>query len=259
VSDRKAFERAADEAEAAFGKIHLLCNNAGIDGAGPLKDASFDDWDWHRNVLLDGVFNGVRTMLPRIRSHGEGGHIVNTASMAGMFAAHGAGVYTTMKYAVVGMSESLRRELAEERIGISVFMPGGVRSNIGMSYKHRPANHKTGFETLDSQRDARAAQPAPPTTAQDLRMDPNEAARRVLCGVRRNDLFIFSHVEFREAVEARMQALLRAFPIEPLNQAKLEFLRRAGSMKGLQSFYEEQTTPRGAPDEHGEESGNSGR
>ncbi len=262
VGDRKAWERAADEAEAQFGKIHVLCNNAGIGGTGALKDATFDDWDWLKSVMLDGVFNGFRTILPRLRAHGEGGHIVNTASMAGMFATENGGVYTTMKYGVVGLSESLRRELAGENIGVSVFMPGGVQTNIGTSHHHRPAHYKTGFSEMEARMDAaRATAPvrasggqgaAPNPAMANLVMDKYEAGRRILRGIRRNDLFIFSHPEFREGVEARMQALLRAFPDEPLNEARLKYLRERGSLKGLQEFYGAQTTPKGAPDEHGE-------
>ena len=83
VTDRSAYAAAADEAEHRFGKVHVLCNNAGIGISAEVSKASYEDWDWGVDVNLNGVFNGVHVMLPRIRAHGEGGHIVNTASMGG--------------------------------------------------------------------------------------------------------------------------------------------------------------------------------
>jgi NAD(P)-dependent dehydrogenase (short-subunit alcohol dehydrogenase family) len=130
VTDRAAFHAAADEAEAMFGKLHVLCNNAGIGLLKPISQASEADWDWAIDVNLNSMFNGVKAVLPRIRAHGEGGHVVNTASMAGILQYSQAGIYVTTKFAVVGFSEALRAELAPEGIGVSVFCPGGVRTNI---------------------------------------------------------------------------------------------------------------------------------
>ena len=122
VADRAGYRRAADEAERAFGKIHVLVNNAGVGIVGSLLEATYDDWDWGLSVNLGGVINGIQTMLPRIRAHGEGGHVIATSSMSGIFAAALAGIYTTAKYAVVGLMESLRPELDALNIGCSVFL-----------------------------------------------------------------------------------------------------------------------------------------
>ena len=255
VSDRNAYARAADEAEAVFGNIHLLCNNAGIGVTGPIKDATYDDWDWLKSVMLDGVINGVQTILPRMRAHGEGGHIVNTASMSGAFASGDAGIYITLKYAVVGMAEALRWELMDENIGVSAFLPGGVRTNIFNSHKLRPAGMTTGYAEQDAQKEAMAEafkNITEDSLLADITMDIYEVGRRVLRGIRRNDLFIISHPEFREGIVARNEALIRAIPDEPLNQRRLEALRQMGTLLN-QPIYAQQTTPKGKPNARGED------
>ena len=108
VTDRAAYARAADAAEVRFRKIHVLCNNAGVGVAGPTELATFADWDWVLGVNLGGVVNGIVTLLPRIMRHGEGGHIVNTASMSGLVPHPGATLYGTSKGAVVAMIECMR-------------------------------------------------------------------------------------------------------------------------------------------------------
>src|SRR5262245_61164297 len=148
VSDREAMSRAAGETERVFGKVHVLCNNAGIGLGGPLKLATYDDWDWIMNVNLWGVINGVQTFLPRILAHGEGGHIVTTSSMSGFLPTFGAGLYITTKFAVVGLSEALRTELAGDNIGVSVLCPGPVQTNIAESGLTRPSHlSNTGQST----------------------------------------------------------------------------------------------------------------
>jgi len=257
VADRDNYREAADEAERMFGNIHVLCNNAGIGVTGPIKDATYDDWDWLKSVMLDGVINGVQTILPRIRRHGEGGHIVNTASMSGAFASGDAGIYITLKYAVVGMAEALRWELKDEGIGVSAFLPGGVRTNIFMSHKLRPAGMSTGYAEQDAAKEAMAEafKSAPPGSPfEAISMDVDEVGLRVLRGIRRNDLFIISHPEFREGIVARNEALVRAIPEEPINETRLAMLRQMGTLLN-QPIYAEQTTPRGKPDETGRDTG----
>src|SRR5690606_37377965 len=116
--------------EEAFGKIHVVCNNAGVAVSGPVDEMSYADWDWVLGVNLHGVVNGVQTFTRRIEAHGEGGHFVNTASMAGHLGLPGLGVYATTKFAVVGLSEAMRGDLAAKNIGVSVLCPGVVRTNI---------------------------------------------------------------------------------------------------------------------------------
>lgn len=132
--------RAADETERVFGKVHVICNNAGINFFAPMEECTYQDWDWIMGVNLGGVINGVQTFVPRIRKHGEGGHVLNTASMASFLSGPGAGIYTASKFAVRGLSEALRWSLAPHGIGVSVLCPGLVKSFIYESDKVRPAN-----------------------------------------------------------------------------------------------------------------------
>jgi NAD(P)-dependent dehydrogenase (short-subunit alcohol dehydrogenase family) len=220
VTDRAAFTAAAAEAEALFGKLHVLCNNAGIGLLTPITQASEADWDWAIDVNLTSVFNGVKAVLPRIRAHGEGGHVVNTASMAGVLQYSRAGIYVTTKFAVVGFSEALRAELAPEGIGVSAFCPGGVRTNIRDSEATRPERYANadeaapggpppGFNFTDEQRARLATLTATPEVAGEL----------VLQGIRDNALYIFTAPEFRPGVEDRHAAILRALGEDKAREA----------------------------------------
>jgi NAD(P)-dependent dehydrogenase (short-subunit alcohol dehydrogenase family) len=215
VTDRQGFTRAADEAEDVFGNVHVLCNNAGMGILGPVTLARYDDWDWGLGVLLGGVVNGIQTFLPRLRAHNEGGHIVNTSSMAGVVPIAGAAIYITAKAAVIGLSEALRTELAEEGVGVSAFCPGPVRTNIREGGRTRPERYRdSGYVELERQLEERSNSP--------LWMDPLECGERVLAGIRRDDLYIFTHREFREGAEERFRAMLASFPDEPLNEERAD-------------------------------------
>jgi NAD(P)-dependent dehydrogenase (short-subunit alcohol dehydrogenase family) len=212
VTDREAYAAAADEAERAFGKIHVLCNNAGIGISSAVSEATYKDWDWGIDVNLNGVFNGVHTILPRIKAHGEGGHIVNTASMGGILQYSRSGVYVTTKFAVVGLSEALHFELANDNIGVSAFCPGGVRTNIREWEKTRPARYAS-----DAPATPAAAGGPPPNFRPDEQVmtrlakmshDPEEVGKMVLAGIRNNALYIFTSPEFRPGIEERFQAIL---------------------------------------------------
>jgi NAD(P)-dependent dehydrogenase (short-subunit alcohol dehydrogenase family) len=215
VTDREGFARAADEAERVFGNVHVLCNNAGMGILGSVTDARYDDWDWGLGVLLGGVVNGIQTFLPRMRAHGEGGHIVNTSSMAAVVPVPGAAIYTTAKAAVVGLSESLRSDLSDEPIGVSAFCPGPVQTNIREGGRMRPERYRdSGYLELERELEERPNSP--------LWMDPLECGERVLAGIRRDDLYIFTHREFREGAEERFRAMLASFPDEPLNEVRAD-------------------------------------
>ena len=137
VRDREAYARVADEAEARLGAVSILCNNAGVAAATRL---TYEFWDWMLGINLNGVINGIQTFLPRMLERGGGGHIVNTASGAGLAAEGSDLMYTTSKFAVVGMSEALRRELEPKQIGVTVLCPGPVGTNIvGNSRITQPA------------------------------------------------------------------------------------------------------------------------
>ena len=124
VADRKQVAAAADETVRVFGKVHLVCNNAGVSIFGPMEAATYEDWEWLMNVNFWGVVNGCQEFIPKLRAHGEGGHIVNTASMAGFITGPGMGIYCASKFAVRGLTESLRYDLAPHGIGVSMLSPG---------------------------------------------------------------------------------------------------------------------------------------
>lgn len=209
VTNREAMETAAQEALQIFGKVHILCNNAGVNLFGPIQQATYEDWDWVLSVNLGGVINGIQTFLPRIRSHGEGGHVVNTASMSGIFVAGGVGVYTTSKFAVVGLSEALCLDLQPENIGVSVLCPGFVNSKIYESGQTRPERWARSGYVINEERLKLLKK-----VHDDIGMDPMEVGRKVLAAIRRNDLYIFTHSEFREDMRKRSEALLSAIPDE---------------------------------------------
>ena len=218
VTDRDGFARAADEAERVFGNVHVLCNNAGMGILGPVTLARYDDWDWGLRVLLGGVVNGIQTFLPRLLAHGEGGHIVNTSSMAGVVPIPGAAIYITAKAALIGLSEALRSELAGEGIGVSAFCPGPVQTNIREGGRMRPEGYSdSGYTELERELEQRPNSP--------LWMDPVECGERVLAGIRRDDLYIFTHREFREGADERFRAMLASFPDEPLNDERADAIR----------------------------------
>ena len=132
--------------------MHVLCNNAGMGILGPATLARYDDWDWGLGVLLGGAVNGIQTFVPRLLAHGEGGHIVNTSSMAGVLPVPNSVIYTTAKAALIGMSEVLRSELAAEGIGVSAFCPGPVQTNIGEVGKTRPERYAdSGYAEFERQ------------------------------------------------------------------------------------------------------------
>jgi len=205
VTDRKAMADAAVEVIRLFGKVHVLCNNTGVGVAGPIKLSTYDDWDWVMGVTLNGAINGVLTFLPRILAHGEGGHIVNTASMAGILPHPGMSSYNTAKFGVVGLSESLREELAAENVGVSVLCPGPVNTRIHEAEITRPAQFANSGLTettkvLQKMKD------------HPLFMDPRAVGEMVLDAILGNKMYILTHAEFGNGIRARHAALEAAIP-----------------------------------------------
>lgn len=242
ITDRAAFARAADEAEEVFGNIHVLVNNAGVGVVGPMEQATYADWDFCLGVNLGGTVNGIQTFVPRMIAHGEGGHIVNNSSQSGTFASGLAGIYIAAKFAVAGLSEALASDLEPHGIGVSVYFPGPVRTNLGLSTNEtRPAHlGKSGYTPRQPDVDGNGNKRPP--IDHSLFMTPEEVGERVLRGIRRNDLFILSHPEFREGMKARCDALMRAIPDEPINEARKEALKHFGTLL-YNPVYERQTTP----------------
>ena len=228
VTDRVAYAKAADEAEAVFGKIHVLVNNAGIGSMGAAQDLTYKDWDYSMGVNLGGVINGLVTILPRILKHGEGGHIVATSSTNGIAATGVSIVYCTTKFGIAGMMEALATELQDKNIGASVLVPGPTMTNLGQSsFENRPAHLKNENETPPP---ARNEQSAPPPRDPDVWMDPLETGERVLRGIRNNDLFIITHPEFKAGFQARHDAIMRACPDEPRNEKRWEIIKTFGTV-----------------------------
>jgi NAD(P)-dependent dehydrogenase (short-subunit alcohol dehydrogenase family) len=229
VTDRKAMAAAAEEAERIFGKVHVLCNNAGVYGNLPIETASYDDWDWVLGVNLGGVINGVVSFLPKMIAHGEGGHIVNTSSMAGIIPLPSAGgLYATSKFAVRGLTDSLRLALGAHNIGVSVLCPGMTRTRILQAEMHRPGQETKEPTGLDS--DAHGSF----TGEMSGGMDPVELGERVLLGIQRNDAYILPHGEFKEEVQGLFDDIIAGFPmgqdIDPARKL-FEDMRRAATVE----------------------------
>ncbi len=208
VADPISVERAAKASYEAFGNVHVVCNNAGVAAAGGIDNISLDNWRWVLDVNLMGVLHGIRSFLPHIRAHGEGGHIVNTASMAGMNSGLGFSPYVASKFAVVGMSEGLATQLKPFGIGVTVLCPGFVRTGIGESGRNRPQRYGA-TQTPD---------PASPAglllarLAERLQsgLDPADVAARVLAAIREDELYVFTHPEMRGELEERFAAIMAA-------------------------------------------------
>ena len=206
VTDRAAYAAAADAAEATFGRIHVLINNAGVAVVGPTELATFGDWDWVLGVNIGGVVNGIVTVLPRILAHGEGGHIVNTASMSALVPVGGTTIYSVTKSAVMTMMECMRPELEARGVICSAFMPGAVQSNIAEAGKTRPADlAETGYAEADKRRQAGG-------NLMHLFRTKEEVGQRVLEGILADELFILTHSEFLPGVTDRAAATVAAVP-----------------------------------------------
>jgi NAD(P)-dependent dehydrogenase (short-subunit alcohol dehydrogenase family) len=220
VMDRAGFARAAADVESTLGPVQILINNAGVGVHGLMEHATYADWDWVLGVNLGGIVNAIVTFLPRMIASDLECHIVNVSSMGGIAALGSVGLYATSKFAVVGLSESLRTDMIGRKIGVSVYCPGPVKSNIAESGLGRPASlAETGYKTPD------LVQGAPPPEMMLNAMEAVTAGRYVLEGIRNNSLYILSHPEFRDVLAARHAALLAAIPDEPVNQARADSIR----------------------------------
>jgi NAD(P)-dependent dehydrogenase (short-subunit alcohol dehydrogenase family) len=208
VADAASVERAAQATFDRFGHVHVVCNNAGVAAGGGIDHISLDNWRWVIDVNLMGVVHGIRSFLPHIRSHGEGGHIVNTASMAGMQGGLGFSPYGASKFAVVSLSEGLNMQLKPHGIGVSVLCPSYVRTKIGESGRNRPARYGATLP-LDPLSPA-AAMVAEIARNLQAGLDPADVAARVIAAIRDDRLYIFTHPGMRAEVEDRFAAILAA-------------------------------------------------
>ena len=226
VSSREEMSRAADEVEARFGPVTLLFNNAGVNLFQPIEMSSYSDWDWLMGVNLNGPINGVMTFVPRMIAHGQGGYIVNTASMAGWLASGSPGIYNTTKFAVRGLSESLRYSLAPKGIGVSCVCPGLVKSYIYASDDIRPKELMAGAQPVNAEGVERLA------GMHQVGMEPAVIAARILQGMRENQAYIFPMPDHREELAEYFQEVLgdyRDYPQDPGydERIRIEAFRRA--------------------------------
>ena len=244
VADRDGWVKAADEAEATFGNIHVLCLNAGVGIAGPMATSTYKDWDFNIQVNIYGVVNGLVTFLPRMQAHGEESHIVATSSTGGFSAVGTAGLYCTAKFAVSGMMESLATELQDTPIGVSCFYPGPVQTNLAATTGEVRPDHLKNEPKPDLGPDGRP--PRNFTFDPSVFMSIEEVGKRVLRGIRRGDLFIMTHPEFTDGIKARNAALLRAQPVEPINQERADVVAKFGTLL-YNPIYDKQQVVDGPP------------
>jgi NAD(P)-dependent dehydrogenase (short-subunit alcohol dehydrogenase family) len=204
VSDADSFERAADQAEAEFGHIHFLFNNAGITlRPMPLWDMTPQQWEWIFGVNVFGVINGIRTLVPRMKAHGEAGHVVNTASIGGLQVNPDMrnGSYAMSKYAVVAASEALALNLEGSNLGVSVLCPALVATTLYASAARRPERLGGPIAPNEDSANNRLASG----------LAPDEVGKRVVDAIARGEFFIFTHEEPRQWIEARHQRLMAGF------------------------------------------------
>lgn len=231
VTDRASMKTAALKAVADFGKVHVVCNNAGVAVGGPWDAIREREWDWIIDVNLKGVVYGFETFVPLIRSHGEGGHIVNTASMAGMISPPNLEPYCATKFAVVAMSEGWAGQLAPLGIGVSVLCPGFVRTMIHESGRNRQDRYG-GPGYVDPGVGATREQAAQNVLGG---IDPDVVGARVLEAIKAGELHIFTHREMRVFVEARFQTLMQAFDRADASEA-LSALPKVDPMSQVQGI-----------------------
>jgi len=219
VADRGDLKAAVDEALDAFGKIHVLCNNAGVNGGGTADDPDFEAWDRVMAVNLGGVINGTKLIVPIIKAQGEGGHVVCTSSMAGVVPLPGLAAYSTAKYAVRGFAESLRMQLAPLGIGVSCLFPGATRTGMLFPPEDQPDEDFHEEAASDFQKALWDA-------ARDA-IDPLDTGRAVVEAIRQNRFHIFTNREFLDEVVARDREMEAAFPEQdpPPGRVKFETLR----------------------------------
>jgi NAD(P)-dependent dehydrogenase (short-subunit alcohol dehydrogenase family) len=195
VANADAVQAGADKTIERFGKVHYVVNNAGVALGGAVGETPLNDWRWIVDINLMGVVYGCEIFTPLIKSHGEGGHIVNTASMAGHVSLGGMGPYHATKFAVVGYSECIRQELAPYKIGVSALCPGWVQTEIHLSTKNSPTN--AGTEVVQNEQFLAIAQLI------ENGLEPNRLGEWVADSIVANRQYIFTHPDMRPAIEMR--------------------------------------------------------
>lgn len=218
VSKAHDVENLAARAYDQFGAVHVLCNNAGVGGAGLTWEQSLEDWQWVIGVNLWGVIHGIRTFLPRMLAQGTEGHIVNTASVAGLITTPYMSVYEATKHAVVAVTESLRMELemTGSKIGASLLCPGFVATNIGDSERNRPEELRSAPTPKEADQQAVMRELARQQIAAGI--NPSDVAEMVLESIRDDRFYVLTHPRFKKVIRLRMENILEGKPprFEPL-------------------------------------------
>ena len=204
VRDRDAFADVAGKVEQVLGPVTLLFNNAGVAGGAHVSKMAYETWDWMLGINLDGVVNGLQTFVPRMLAREEGGYVVNTSSGAGVVEADTGFLYTTAKFAVVGLSESLHKELEPFGIGVSVLCPGRVATDIvrntwGLDRPEGQALDPVMREALEAG-----------SLALQSGTSPDRVAELVLEAMGRGQLHVFTDDELRNRILARTEVMLAA-------------------------------------------------
>jgi len=207
VSDREAMAEAARECEAVMGGPEILVNNAGIDPSGPFEQATYQDWDYGLAVNLMGPINGIMAFAPGMRARGKGGHIVNTASLAGLTPMPSSmAIYAVAKAGVITLSEAIRDSMAKDKIGVTVLMPGPIKSRIHESGQNRPERFRAGSGIRENEEQLARR------VVSDIWMEPTEVGDMIVDAIRDNRLYVATHGNWKEAVEARFRAMIDAMP-----------------------------------------------
>src|SRR5262245_39810243 len=201
VSKKESVDAAAEQVVHAFGKIHVAMNNAGVVLRGlPMTDVPDEGWNWVLGVNLYGVIHGIQSFVPRIRAHGEGGHVINTASMAGLHVGNRqTGVYSASKFAVVALTEALEKDLAGTNIGVSVLTPAAVATDI--------YEHSAGLRGAIGGPNPFATTPADIAAG----LAPDDVGARVLAGIRAGQFYLITHPDTRPWVAERYRRMMAAY------------------------------------------------
>jgi len=206
VSDPASVDAAGQAVRDAFGSLHIAVNNAGVAMHGtPIEQVSLEEWAWVMGVNIQGVINGIRTFVPMIRAHGQGGHVVNTGSVSSLFVREGKdqGAYAMTKYAVLALSEALEQETKDAGIGVSVLCPGGVNTAIFDSAATRPERFGGAYR--------RPSQEAMKTGFAEAALDPLLVGQRVVQAIRDEEFYVLTHTGERDVIGSRLDRIRAAF------------------------------------------------
>ncbi|MXO66285.1 SDR family NAD(P)-dependent oxidoreductase [Altericroceibacterium endophyticum] len=207
VTNREAYREAAQRMQDEFGGVDILVNNAGVGPEGPVLEATYADYDFGFGVNVGGVINGFVEFLPQMIAHGRGGHIVSTASLAAEVVMPSfMAIYGASKAAVCHYCEAVKPELAEKNIGVSILLPGPVKSNIHETQQNRPTHlvEGSGYQASEKKLSRRIVG--------DNWMEPEEAGRLVADGILADQTYIVTHGFYKDGMRARAEAVLAATP-----------------------------------------------